>query len=141
MSRKSDRARFALDRIALLVEHQRMAGLLSACGVDCQACDAYIATHTGDQELAKRVAARWSGYVGGGHVPIESTICDGCLTGSPRKGGMCAACALRACAIEKNVETCGHCPDDGCATLEEFLRKIPAHREKLEQIRQKRRDG
>jgi hypothetical protein len=118
-----------------------MAGLIAACGCDCGACDAFIATQTGDQELAKRTAARWSGYIGGAPVPIEATICDGCLTASVRKGGMCGDCALRACATKRNVETCGHCPDYGCATLEAFLKKIPAHREKLEQIRQKHRAG
>jgi hypothetical protein len=114
-----------------------MAGLIAACGADCEACDAYIATQTNNQELARRTAARWSTYVGGAPVPIEATICDGCLTASARKGGLCAGCALRACAVKKNVESCAHCPDYGCAALEEFLRKIPAHREKLEQIRKR----
>jgi hypothetical protein len=112
-----------------------MGGKVSACGMDCETCDAYVATQTGDRELAKRTAARWSSYIGGAPVPIEATVCDGCMTGSDRKGGMCGACAVRACAIEKNVESCGHCADYGCATMEEFLKKIPAHRETLEKIR------
>jgi hypothetical protein len=118
-----------------------MAGLLSACGIDCQVCDAYIATQSGDQDLAMRTAARWSGYVGGAPVPIEATICDGCRTDSARKGGLCGECVVRACAVEKKVETCGHCPDFGCATMDAFLKKIPAHREKLEQIRRRHLAG
>jgi hypothetical protein len=118
-----------------------MAGFISACGIDCQTCDAFVATQTGDLALARRVAARWSAYIGGAPVPIEATVCDGCRTESARKGGMCGECALRACAMKKNVETCGHCPEYGCATMEDFLKKIPAHREKLEQIRKQHLAG
>jgi hypothetical protein len=61
------------------------------------------------------------------------------MTGEGRKGGFCGQYPLRACAVKKGVETCGHCPEHGCASLEAFLRKAPMMREKLEQIRQRRR--
>ena len=112
-----------------------MAGLIAACGTDCEACDAYIATQTNDQDRARRTAERWARQLGGKiPVPIEATVCDGCLTSSPRKGGYCADCPLRACATQKKVETCGHCPDYGCGTLEAFVGKAPMMRERLAKI-------
>jgi hypothetical protein len=112
-----------------------MAGLIAACGTDCEACDAYIATQTNDQERARRTAERWAKQLGGTvPVPIAATVCDGCLTSSPRKGGYCADCPLRACATQKNVETCAHCPEYACATLEAFVAKAPMMRERLAQI-------
>lgn len=112
-----------------------MAGFLAACGLDCESCDAYVATQTGDQELARKTAERWGKQHGDGTpFPIESTICDGCLTSSGRRGGYCGQCPVRACAVEKKVESCGHCPDYGCATLEGFLSVATTLRDKLEQI-------
>jgi hypothetical protein len=114
-----------------------MAGFIAACGLDCKACDAYIATQTNNAELARQTAEKWGKQHGDGTpFPIESTRCDGCLTASARKGGYCGACAVRACALAKKVDTCGHCSDYGCATLEGFLAMAPMLREPLERIRQ-----
>ena len=113
-----------------------MAGFIAACGLNCEACDAYIATQTKDQDLARRTAEKWGKEHGDGTpFPIESTLCDGCLTTSARKGGYCGQCAVRACAVEKKVATCGHCPEYGCATLEGFLAMAPMLRESLDRIR------
>lgn len=113
-----------------------MAGMTAACGLDCAACDAYLATQAGDMDKARLVADKWGKEYGDGTpFPIEATFCDGCLTASPRKGGYCGKCAVRACAVERGVETCAHCQDYGCSTLETFLAAAPPLRERLEAIR------
>jgi hypothetical protein len=113
-----------------------MAGLVAGCGLDCGACEAYLATQANDMVKAKAVAEKWGKQYGDGTpFPIEATFCDGCLTPSPRKGGFCGQCPIRACVIERKVATCAHCPDYGCAKLEEFLKMAPQLRETLERIR------
>ena len=37
-----------------------MNKLIAACGLDCAACPAYIASATNDEELRKKTAAEWS---------------------------------------------------------------------------------
>ena len=115
-----------------------MAGFIAACGLNCKACDAYIATQTNNSELVQQIAVKWGKQYGvGTPFPVESTTRDGCLTGSVRKGGYCGQCPVRACAVAKGVETCGRCPEYGCATLETFFGMAPMMREGLEKIRKR----
>jgi len=114
-----------------------MTVLLAACGLHCDECEAYIATQTHDRERALRVAEKWGKEFGDGTpFPVESTVCDGCLTESARRGGYCGQCAVRACAIERKLPSCAHCDDFGCDKLEGFLQMAgPKLRESLQALR------
>ena len=119
-----------------------MSKMIAACGLDCGACEAYLATQTNDLERARRVAAAWGREHGDGTpFPVESTICDGCLTASTRKGGYCGQCPVRACAVAKGVSTCGHCPEYVCPTLEGFLQAVPQLKAALDRIRAEAEPG
>ena len=54
-----------------------MNKMISVCGLDCEKCDAFIATKNNDQALREKTAK------------LE----------------------IRKCAISKNYETCGDCPE------------------------------
>jgi hypothetical protein len=114
-----------------------MSALLAACGLRCDQCEAYLATQTNDQDRARRVAEKWGKeFRDGKPFPVEATICDGCLTESPRKGGYCGQCAVRACAVERKLPTCAHCDDYGCEKLEQFLTMAgPQLRNSLNELR------
>lgn len=114
-----------------------MADFIAACGLDCEACEAYIATQTRDEALALAVAQKWGERYGDGTpFPIEAVSCDGCLTEGPRKGGYCGQCPIRACVQQRGVESCARCADYSCDTLEGFLKAAPELRQRLEHLRE-----
>ena len=85
------------------------------CGLDCTECPAHLAWKTDDDELRKKQAAEW----GSPDYPItaEEINCVGC-------------------ASERGVETCAHCDDYGCDTLEGWLSQAGDElRQKLERLR------
>ena len=70
------------------------------CGLDCAACDAYLATIHDDQTLREKTAKLWSEL---NQAPIlpEHINCLGCR-GDGIKTVFCEhLCALRQCALKK----------------------------------------
>jgi hypothetical protein len=94
---------------------------IAACGITCNECEAYLATQENDHAKAVKVAEKWSQQFGHA-IPVAATVCDGCLAPEGRKGGYCGECPVRACAVERKVATCAHCPDYGCEKIEGFLK-------------------
>jgi len=112
-----------------------MAKLLSYCGLDCGECEAYIATRKNDRPGLEAVAADWSRRYAGPNLGADACICDGCATGGRASAAHAASCGIRACASKRGVATCAHCPDYGCAILQQFFAFAPALKDKLEAIR------
>ena len=90
------------------------ARLIAKCGLDCQACPAYIATQNNDLEAKKKIAAEWSSpqY----SLKAEEIFCDGCGAGG-RLLSFCHACDILQCASARNVANCAHCADYACDKL------------------------
>jgi hypothetical protein len=110
-----------------------MAGkMIAYCGLDCAACEAYVATQNHDMQALKQVAEKWSKEFGVA-IPAEGCICDGCL-GDGRKIAHCDECAVRRCAVGRGVENCAHCDDYGCKTLADFWKLVPEAKVTLEEI-------
>ncbi|MDY3868400.1 MAG: DUF3795 domain-containing protein [Pyramidobacter sp.] len=82
------------------------------CGLDCSACDAYIATRTNDEELKARVARQWT-QAYGFQFETRHINCTGCLKPGA-KVGHCGMCEVRRCATAKGLPHCGLCEDYPC---------------------------
>ena len=54
-----------------------MKGMIGYCGLDCEKCDAYLATINNDQALREKTAKLWAEL---NHAPIlpEHINCQGC---------------------------------------------------------------
>lgn len=100
------------------------------CGLTCTECPAYIATREDDTEKLIALAVEW--------YSVEENAafceCDGCTTDG-RKNQWCSECAVRACAIERDVLNCAHCQDYGCSTLTDFFEHVPDAKTNLDSIR------
>lgn len=108
--------------------------MLAYCGLDCAECKAYTAKQTDDDELRVKTAKEWStpDYP----VSSEDINCDGCKSTTGVLFRWCGSCGVRACASERGVETCAHCDEYGCDTLENFLKMSGEElRKKLNGIR------
>ena len=54
-----------------------MKKLIAYCGLDCEKCEAYIATKNNDNALREKVAKEWS-ELNGVDITPEMINCDGC---------------------------------------------------------------
>jgi hypothetical protein len=90
--------------------------ILGFCGDDCDVCQRYIATKSGDKEELRKVAVLWHkiGYRDR-IVPPEELICHGCSSWYDRvERPECAFRAVQKCGLEKGVENCGKCENYAC---------------------------
>lgn len=108
-----------------------MKGMIGYCGLDCERCDAYLATIHDDQALREKTAKLWSEL---NQAPIlpEHINCEGCR-GNGAKTVFCESlCAIRKCAMEKGLSTCGGCSNfDACSTMQAFVSQNPTVLENL----------
>ena len=108
-----------------------MRGMIGYCGLDCERCDAYLATIHDDQALREKTAKLWSEL---NQAPIlpEHINCEGCR-GNGAKTVFCESlCAIRKCAMEKGLSTCGGCSNfDACSTIQAFTEQNPSALENL----------
>ena len=87
-----------------------MNDLIAFCGLNCEKCDAYIATKNNDDALREKTAKLWSEL---NNVPIlpEHINCDGCRMDGKKTVFCDKLCPIRQCAMQKGVDTCGDCSE------------------------------
>jgi len=115
-------------------EGKKEKKLITACGLTCSECPAYIATQKDDDALRAETAKKWSEMFKA-DIKTADINCDGCSSGSPRLFNYCSVCEIRKCAVEKKVANCAACPEYSCKKLDEFLAQVPEARAMLERLR------
>ena len=117
-----------------------MNKLIACCGLDCETCDARIATITDDNALREKTAALWSKLNG---VPItpEMMNCTGCRVEGAKTPFCDNLCPIHNCVREKGLDTCADCAQmDGCQTLGRIAANNPPL-ENLKRLREPEQDG
>ena len=104
---------------------------IAYCGLDCEKCEARIATANNDDNLREKVAKEWSELnkvtitkdmincegcrMDGKKTKVTITKdminCEGCRMDGKKTPFCDSLCEIRKCAVNKNVETCGSCKD------------------------------
>lgn len=103
-----------------------MRDMIAYCGLDCEQCDAYLATVHDDQTLREKTAKVWAGLNGTPILP-EHINCEGCRVDGIKTVYCDSLCAIRRCALKKEVATCGCCPDlEKCQTVGVILSNDPS---------------
>ena len=87
-----------------------MNDYIAFCGLDCEACEARIATANNDDALRRKVSAHWS-ELNGVEITPEMINCDGCRIDGVKTVYCDSLCPIRQCALERAVETCGACAE------------------------------
>lgn len=99
--------------------------MIGYCGLDCEKCDAYLATIHDDQALREKTAKLWSKLNGATILP-EHICCQGCRNDGKKTVFCQSMCGIRQCALKKDVETCGECPEmSQCEMIEKFVENNP----------------
>ncbi|MFR1723477.1 DUF3795 domain-containing protein [Emergencia timonensis] len=102
-----------------------MRNMIAYCGLDCEKCDAYLATINDDQALREKTAKQWAEL---NHAPIlpEHINCLGCRTDGVKTVFCDSLCEIRQCVLKKGVTTCGDCPNmDECQTASTIIANNP----------------
>lgn len=87
-----------------------MKKMIAYCGLDCEKCDAYLATIHDDQALREKTAKLWAELNSAPILP-EHINCQGCRAEGIKTVFCDRLCSVRKCALKKSVATCGDCPD------------------------------
>jgi hypothetical protein len=99
-----------------------MEKLIACCGLNCEACDARIATLKDSDELRKATAEAWAKMFNAPEIPFESINCTGCRMEGV-KFSHCETCQIRNCAEAKGFETCGDCSEMETCEIVAFVHK------------------
>ena len=102
-----------------------MKDMTAYCGLDCEQCDAYLATVHDDQALREKTAKKWSEL---NHVTIlpEQINCEGCRADGIKTVYCENLCEIRKCAMKRGVATCGGCPElDACRIVGAVISNNP----------------
>ena len=83
---------------------------IAYCGLDCEACDARIATIQDDNELREKVAKEWSEH-NGVEITPDMINCSGCRIDGVKTPYCDSLCPIRQCALHRGYETCGECSE------------------------------
>ena len=87
-----------------------MNAYFAYCGLDCETCEARIATINNDNALREKVAALWT-KLNGVEITPEMINCVGCRIDGVKTPFCDSLCPIRRCALEGSGETCGACAD------------------------------
>ena len=102
-----------------------MKDKIAFCGLDCEKCDAYIATINDDQALREKTAKLWAELNNAPILP-EHINCEGCRTDGAKTVYCDSFCDIRQCALKKGVATCGDCLEmEKCETLGMIISNSP----------------
>ncbi|MBR3309850.1 MAG: DUF3795 domain-containing protein [Lachnospiraceae bacterium] len=94
-----------------------MRKMIAYCGLDCEKCDAYLATVNDDNALREKTARLWS-ELNQVDITAEQINCEGCRTDGLKTVYCDSLCEIRKCAVKKGMDTCGSCPEmDTCRTV------------------------
>jgi len=90
---------------------------ISYCGLDCERCEARVATITNDQKLKEEIAKTWS-QLNGTTITADMINCTGCKIDGPKTIFCESLCEIRKCAIKKELEMCSKCKElHTCKTI------------------------
>ena len=102
-----------------------MKELIAYCGLDCEKCDARIATLNDDNVLREKTAKLWS-ELNGIEITAQMINCVGCRVDGVKTPFCSSYCQIRKCARGKGFETCGNCPNiETCQTVRMVISNNP----------------
>ncbi|WP_297902417.1 DUF3795 domain-containing protein [uncultured Parabacteroides sp.] len=109
-----------------------MRQLIACCGLDCENCDARIATVKNDDELREKTAQKWSAMNNASEITAATINCMGCRADGVKFAYCSDYCEIRKCASGKGFNTCGDCDElDNCQIVGAILQHAAGARENL----------
>jgi hypothetical protein len=102
-----------------------MNELIACCGLNCEWCDARIATVKDDDTLRQSTLDKWRAMYNAENLNISMINCTGCRVEGV-KYYHCLDCEIRKCVNVKGFKTCGECTElDTCAMITKIHKYVP----------------
>lgn len=112
-----------------------MRDFIAYCGLDCEKCEARLATINDDDDLRRKVSKEWS-ELNGVEITPEMINCVGCRIEGVKTVYCDTLCPIRQCAKGKGLQTCGACAEmAGCGKV---AMVIGNNKDALENLREDR---
>lgn len=114
-----------------------MDKMIGYCGLDCNKCDAHIATINNDDALREKTAKLWAEL---NNAPITADMinCMGCRVDGVKTPFCDFMCEIKQCAQKKEMETCGSCSKkNDCKTLDSILSNSQEAKDNLSKSEEK----
>ena len=109
--------------------------LIGCCGLDCEKCNARIATLTNDNALREKTAVLWT-KLNGVTITADMINCTGCRMEGAKTLFCEKLCSIHNCVRKKGMDTCADCEQmDGCQTLGSIAANSPFVLENLNRLR------
>ena len=98
---------------------------IAYCGLNCETCEARIATVNHDDALRRQVAKEWS-ELNGVEITPEMIHCVGCRIDGPKTPYCESLCPIRPCAMKNHIQTSVSCAEMGtCEKLAAIIGNNP----------------
>ncbi|MDD4309376.1 MAG: DUF3795 domain-containing protein [Candidatus Cloacimonetes bacterium] len=110
-----------------------MTKFKSACGLDCNTCECFVAHQAGDNDKKKDIAERWAKNYNA-DLSASDIACDGCMSEGAHFG-WCGKFPIRACVVEKGFDSCAECENFPCSTNEFLYNAVPVAKENIQSLR------
>ncbi|MCX5782934.1 MAG: DUF3795 domain-containing protein [Elusimicrobia bacterium] len=110
--------------------------MIAYCGLECEGCNAFIATKNNDNALREKTAKEWSELYKADIKP-QDINCAGCRSDGKKFHYAENLCEIRKCCAAKKLENCASCETFPCEKLNEFFKSAPQAKETLTVIRAK----
>lgn len=102
-----------------------MKKLISFCGLNCESCEARIATIKDDDELRKAVVEKWRTAYNAPDLNYTMINCTGCREAGVKIGHW-NECGIRKCSESRGFSTCGDCKElETCQLIAPVLKFAP----------------
>ena len=85
-----------------------MKEFIAYCGLNCETCEARMATVNNDDAQREKVAKLWS-ELNGVEITPEMINCIGCRIDGTKTPYCESLCPIRQCAMSRGLEICGDC--------------------------------
>ena len=109
-----------------------MKRLIACCGLDCESCDARIATVGNNNELREKTAQKWSAMNNAPEITAATINCMGCRTDGVKFAYCNDYCEICKCVYKKGSNTCGDCKELGnCLIVSPVFQHAPNAKENL----------
>ena len=110
-----------------------MKEMIAFCGLDCEKCEARIATINDDNNLRKKVADKWS-KLNNIEILPEHINCLGCRGEGPKTYYCSDLCEIRKCVMSKKLESCGKCVEmNSCKIIGAILENSDEAKQNLKE--------
>lgn len=109
-----------------------MNELIACCGLDCEKCDARIATIENNYELREKTAKKWNALNGISSIKAADINCTGCRVDGAKIVFCGDMCEIRKCVSKKGYSTCGDCVElNVCPIVGAIFKHSPNAKENL----------